>query len=51
VDGLAIEKNLAMRRRQDAIQTSQQRALAGAIGADERGRLAGLEIQADVFER
>ena len=51
MDGLTVEEDLTMRRRQDAVQASQQRALAGAIGADERGRLTGMEIQADVFER
>ncbi len=51
VDGLAVEEDLTMRRRQDAVQASQQRALAGAIGSDERGRLTGMEIEGDVFER
>ena len=50
MNGLTVEKDLTMRRRQDAVQASQQRALAGAIGTDERSRLAGMEIQADVFD-
>ena len=39
VDRLTVEEDLTMRRRQDPVQAFQQRALAGAIGADERGRL------------
>ena len=51
VHGLAVEEDLAMRRRQDAGQASQQCALAGAIWTDERGRLTRMEIQGDVLDR
>ena len=50
MNGLAVEEDLAMRRRQDAVQAFQQRALAGAIGTDQRGRLARMEIEGDVFD-
>ena len=47
---LAVEEDLAMCWGQDAVQTSQQRALAGAIGADQRGRVMRMKIETDVLD-
>jgi hypothetical protein len=47
---MAVEEDFTVRRRQDAVQASQERALTRAIGSDERGRLTDKEIEADVFD-
>jgi hypothetical protein len=49
-DGLVVQEDFTMSWRQDAIQASEQRALTGSIWTDERRRLTGAEIEADVFD-
>src|SRR3954471_21089037 len=45
------DRDLAAGRAQDAGQQLEQRRLAGAVGADDADRLAGLDVERDVAQR
>ena len=45
--GLAVEANLALRRREFAGQDAQKRRLAGSVGADDDGEGAAYDGQID----
>ena len=49
--GCAVERDLAGVRLVDAGQDLDQRRLAGAVLADQRGDLAGIEREADIVQR
>ena len=51
MDGLAADADLAGVGLVDAGEDLHQRRLAGAVLADQRGDLAGIERQADIVER
>src|SRR5882724_11997425 len=50
-EGGALEGDAAPGRRVEAAHAVQQRRLAGAVGADERGKRALLDCEADAGER
>ncbi len=51
VDGPALEEDLPGRRLVDARKHLDQRRLAGAVVADQRDDLAGMDIKLDVRQR
>ena len=51
VDFLAEHRDRAARRGQHAGDQVEGRALAGAVGADQRHDLAGLDVEGDVVDR
>ena len=44
------ERELALRRRQDAAEDREQRRLAGAGRAHQQGQLAGMQLQVDALQ-
>src|SRR5574343_1620803 len=50
-EGLAPEGDLALLRRVDAVDAVEHRALAGAVGADDRADLVRAHVEADVGQR
>ena len=48
--GVAGPAHLAARRREQSQHQAQQGGLAGAVGADQSGELAGLEVEVDVAQ-
>ncbi len=51
VDGAAAHAHVAGARRQDPVEVVHERGLAGAVRAEQRDALAGLEAEVDAEER
>src|SRR5262249_4921708 len=51
VDALAVEPDLAADRREEPSDRLEERRLAGAVGADQGHRLAGIHVERDPLER
>jgi hypothetical protein len=50
-DVMTIDRDFALGRHQNAANNSDQRRLAGTIGAEQRENLTATNIEIDSFER
>jgi ABC-type multidrug transport system ATPase subunit len=50
-DGQASHQHPSLGRPEDPVEVEHQRGLAGAVGAEQRDPLAGVDVQVDAVER